>query len=421
MATAPHPQSNPLLAAPLAIPVPLPGEGVVAATPVTGNAAASPTATPASFCAMLSAASHQDGHGRGSATITGTASALPVIAPATAGPATDPAMAEAVTGNGEAMSDGTNEADDVATATPPMPAAPTSIADALSLPLIAGLNAPMPVVVATPVELAEVAQAAPRSAATPQPMAAMVAPHTMAVATGSTPQRAQADALLKALVPGADTTTPANGPIEAPATPLNLQPLGAPWGGQLATAMAGTEALAQPTPNALVDFALDAQLAVDSDGAWLDQIATDIARIAGESGRARFRLSPDNLGELIIAVERHADGTHVHFTVETEAARDLISDAQNRLLLDARANGVALRDSSVSLASNRADTQPDGTSQGSAHGQTQNQTQSQNDRRHAPAGDRTADPSRPASGWQHGDPASANGRTRSSPSSDRYA
>lgn len=65
----------------------------------------------------------------------------------------------------------------------------------------------------------------------------------------------------------------------------------------------------------------------------------------------RIRLVPDSLGGVDVAVRQEGDRVHVHFTVEQEATRSLLADAQPRLTELAAARGLRIGDSSVSTES----------------------------------------------------------------------
>lgn len=107
------------------------------------------------------------------------------------------------------------------------------------------------------------------------------------------------------------------------------------------------EPTATPEPTVAVDRMLD----LARDGAWLDQLAKDIARTAASDGPLRFRLHPEHLGSLHVEMAQNAAGASVRFTVETEAARTALVDAQPRLIAEARAQGLRVAESHVDLGS----------------------------------------------------------------------
>ncbi len=61
----------------------------------------------------------------------------------------------------------------------------------------------------------------------------------------------------------------------------------------------------------------------------------------------RISLMPDALGKVDIAVRQDGDRVHVHFTTETQAARQILTDAQVRLNEIAEARGIRLGQTSV--------------------------------------------------------------------------
>jgi flagellar hook-length control protein FliK len=91
------------------------------------------------------------------------------------------------------------------------------------------------------------------------------------------------------------------------------------------------------------------QLDLASDGAWLDQLARDIAGAGEEGAPLRFRLNPEMLGSLRVEIRQEQAGAAVRLTAETEAARAIIADAQPRLVAEARAQGVRITETHVDL------------------------------------------------------------------------
>lgn len=101
-----------------------------------------------------------------------------------------------------------------------------------------------------------------------------------------------------------------------------------------------------------------AQQTLDMSGgsAWLDQLSSEIGRIGSGEGKLDFRLTPQALGELRVQVSQSDAGAHVRMTATTEQAQAALSDAQSRLVSDARAQGVRIAETQVDLAGSRADT-----------------------------------------------------------------
>ena len=151
----------------------------------------------------------------------------------------------------------------------------------------------------------------------------------------------------------------------------------------LAMAEAPQQGPAEPMaalPRENVAEAVERQLDVTGDAEWLDQLARDIVRTGaagGEGGALRFRLNPETLGQLRIEVSQGAEGTTVRIAAETEGARALLADAQSRLLVEARAQGVRIAETEVSLA---------GSGSGSADPQRRDEAQAEPRLRTAGAG-----------------------------------
>ncbi len=98
------------------------------------------------------------------------------------------------------------------------------------------------------------------------------------------------------------------------------------------------------------DLAVERQLDLARDSEWLDRLARDIARAGASDTPLRFRLHPQTLGHLQVELQQGDRGTAVRLTVETEAARQLLADAQPRLAAEARAQGVRIAETHVDLS-----------------------------------------------------------------------
>jgi hypothetical protein len=137
------------------------------------------------------------------------------------------------------------------------------------------------------------------------------------------------------------------------------------------------EAPRLPSAPQPIDAAAQGQIDTSRDQ-WM---ATMIERIealrdAAPVRETSLRLAPDALGTLDVTVTQDGDGIQVHFTVETAAARALISDAQPRLVELAEARGLRVTQTSVDAGA---------AGQGQGQGQRQEPT-----RASAPAPARTA-------------------------------
>ena len=98
------------------------------------------------------------------------------------------------------------------------------------------------------------------------------------------------------------------------------------------------------------DLAVERKLDLSRDGQWLDRLARDIARAASDDSPLRFRLHPQTLGHLQVELQQGDRGTAVRMTVDTEAARQILTDAQPRLTAEGRAQGVRIAETHVDLS-----------------------------------------------------------------------
>lgn len=82
---------------------------------------------------------------------------------------------------------------------------------------------------------------------------------------------------------------------------------------------------------------------------WIGQMVEHIEalRDAAPARETRLSLSPEALGKVDVAIRQDGDRIHVHFATETQAARQLLADAQPRLAELAEARGVKLGQTSV--------------------------------------------------------------------------
>jgi flagellar hook-length control protein FliK len=115
---------------------------------------------------------------------------------------------------------------------------------------------------------------------------------------------------------------------------------------------AGPLAATGPAPGPLApspELAIERELDLAHEGEWLDRLARDIVRAGANEGAMRFRLHPQTLGHLQVELSQGDHGTSIRVSVETEAARAILVDAQPRLLAEARAQGVRVAGSEVDL------------------------------------------------------------------------
>lgn len=141
--------------------------------------------------------------------------------------------------------------------------------------------------------------------------------------------------------PKSDAADPSSG---TPAIPGIATP-SAPVAAQRADALPTDIAQANPSEEVFkhhLDLVKDTQ--------WLDTLARDIARAAQNDNPLRFQLNPEHLGSLKVELVNGANGTSVKLTADTEAARAILSDAQPRLLAEARAQGLRISEAHVDLS-----------------------------------------------------------------------
>lgn len=99
---------------------------------------------------------------------------------------------------------------------------------------------------------------------------------------------------------------------------------------------------------------------------WMGKMVETIEamREAAPIRETRISLIPDALGKVDISVRQDGDRVHVHFAAETQAARQILTDAQPRLTELAEARGIRLGQTSV-----------DSQGTGAQSGQRQNDAQ----------------------------------------------
>ena len=111
----------------------------------------------------------------------------------------------------------------------------------------------------------------------------------------------------------------------------------------VSTGATGVTASTQPD-NTVVDRHLD----LARGDAWLNDLASDIAATATNGGRLNFGLAPQTLGRMNVEIHQSAAGVNVHMTTTTEAARDMLTAAQPRIVDEIRAQGVRVAGTQVS-------------------------------------------------------------------------
>ena len=122
------------------------------------------------------------------------------------------------------------------------------------------------------------------------------------------------------------------------------------------TAMA-TEAAA---PAQIAERVLD----MDSDGAWIDQLARDIAATKSDSGDISFRLMPRHLGRLDVAMQMGDEGVTLKMDTHHEATATIVTAAQGRLVDELRQQGVRVTGAEVTCTPGETGRQSQSQGQG---------------------------------------------------------
>ncbi|MGV3731153.1 MAG: flagellar hook-length control protein FliK [Sphingopyxis sp.] len=199
------------------------------------------------------------------------------------------------------------------------------------------------------------AEAAKRAAAPTAALAA--APETL-------PDAAAANAPALPRAPGASVAA-APLPVDAPVartadappsmTVLFTQPAGL-------TGLTGAAPLDAAVPATIAERVLD----MDSDGAWIDQLARDIAATKSDSGDISFRLMPRHLGRLDVAMQMGDEGVSLKMDTQHEATATIVTAAQGRLVDELRQQGVRVAGAEVTHTPGETGRQSQGQSQGRA-------------------------------------------------------
>jgi len=265
----------------------------------------------------------------------------------------------------------------IATTSPDAAAMPTTAATAMpaegvavtrsevvaTMPVVAAIGAP---VVGKPVKpneaaailVGETAPATDLASATPltselrpasnKPAAAASDPAPVATPMPSKPQSAPPTLPQAVAAPEAQSAKPAE---TAPSMTVQFAQPAA-----LSVAMATSSAPPVPIAERILDLA--------SDGAWIDQLAHDIAATRSDSGDISFRLMPRHLGRLDVAMLMRDDGVSLKLDTQHEAAATIVTAAQGRLVEDLRQQGVRVAGSEVSCTPGDGNRQMQGQSQG---------------------------------------------------------
>jgi flagellar hook-length control protein FliK len=83
-------------------------------------------------------------------------------------------------------------------------------------------------------------------------------------------------------------------------------------------------------------------LSVTPDEHWVDQLGRDIASLATSSGTILFRLKPEQLGQITVALDLIGDQLSVHLHSGSADISAVLQGAQTRLAEELRAQGLTL-------------------------------------------------------------------------------
>jgi hypothetical protein len=110
---------------------------------------------------------------------------------------------------------------------------------------------------------------------------------------------------------------------------------------------------AQPTASAPdpLRFVVERQLDLARDSRWLDALARDIVAVADRPDQLSFRLSPPRLGRLDVDMSSSESGLSLRLNTSTEAAAQIITAAQPRLIEELKGQGVRVAEAQVSTSS----------------------------------------------------------------------
>lgn len=157
------------------------------------------------------------------------------------------------------------------------------------------------------------------------------------------PASATTDTTAQLIEPTAADTSGASTvsvPVPTPAAPTSSTATDS-GAVQADAAVADANASQQQTIDRHLDLARDTQ--------WLDRLARDISRAADHQGHLKFQLNPEHLGALTVEIVNSAAGTAIRMSADTDQARQIIADAQPRLIAEVRAQGLRVAESHVDL------------------------------------------------------------------------
>lgn len=265
---------------------------------------------------------------------------------------------------------------------------------ALAANLLIALNGSIPGAAPAPTSGKPVAAkpeadaASPDTAATGESVAAAPATNWAAIVAAAIPAATPAAAKAASTIPAAAkpakpaeaAAVPAD--TSAPALPVAPRPRDAamailpgaeaPVAKPVEAAPSMTILFAQPAAQGAATLAEAAAPAViaervldmDSDGAWIDQLARDIAATKSDSGDISFRLMPKHLGRLDVAMQMGDEGVSLKMDTRHEATATIVTAAQGRLVDELRQQGVRVAGAEVTCTPGETGRQSQSQGQG---------------------------------------------------------
>lgn len=170
---------------------------------------------------------------------------------------------------------------------------------------------------------------------------------------------------------GKPRAAPLPGPVFTGTEPVAAKPAEAPPSMTIQFAQPAAPSAAMLANSTVAVTVTERVLDLASDGAWIDQLAHDIAATKSDSGDISFRLMPRHLGRLDVAMVMGDAGVALKLDTQHEATATIVAAAQGRLVEDLRQQGVRVSASEVTCTPGDTSRQMQGQSQGQGRGAAQ--------------------------------------------------
>ncbi len=148
--------------------------------------------------------------------------------------------------------------------------------------------------------------------------------------------------------------TPPSQEADEPAPAIIFAAVGVKEAPQIAAPLAPNTSQAAPisSPPAVpadpIRFVVERQLDLARDSRWLDELARDIVSVGERSDRLSFRLMPTQLGRLDVDLSTSDSGLSVRIATTSDAAAQIVTAAQPRLIDELKGQGVRIAGTEVS-------------------------------------------------------------------------